>query len=187
MKTTAVLSLLVACALSGYAQGLVQFSNLSISGGGVNAPVFESDGVTKCSGQQFMAQLFAGAAPDNLASIATTGFLVGTAAGYFDGLAQTIPHVAPGNTAWVQVAVWNTASGATFDQARVSGLPNSWWQSAVFTVVPGGGNVNPTPPSPLTGLGFSPVYLNSVPEPSALAVFSCGLALALFRKGLTKQ
>ena len=182
-----VFLLVLGSALVAHPQGLVDFSNFSISGGGVNAPVFESDGVTRCAGSQFMAELLAGSTANNLASIATTGFLTGTAAGYFEGLAQTVPGVAPGHSAWMQVNVWNTATGATFNQAKASGLPDAWWQSSIFSVFAGGGNVNPTPPTPLTGLGNSPVHLNSVPEPSGLALVACGLVVGFLRKGLTTR
>jgi hypothetical protein len=165
--------------LSAQAQGTVGFAN--IHNGGPNAPVFESDGVTKLSGPQFMAELLGGASSANLVSLATTAFLTGAGAGYFIAREQEVPGVVPGTEAWVQVHVWNTASGGSFPQAQASGLPNSWWASPVFSVTSGGGAVNPTPPGALTGLGNEPVYLNSVPEPSVLTMVVLGAALILSR------
>ena len=138
------------------------------------APVYLADGVTLLSGPQFSAQLLEGPDPNHLLSIATTGFLTGTTAGYF-GTYLTIDGVAPQTTAWVQVRVWNTASGASFLQAEASGLPNSWWQSSTFSIVIGDSRV----PGILEGLGHSPVELNSVPvpEPSAAALVGLGAAL----------
>jgi hypothetical protein len=157
-------------------QGTVVFNNGYP--GGPNAPVYESDGVTKLSGSQFMAELFAGPSANSLAAIAMTGFATGVQAGYFFGGAQTINSVPGGGTAWIQVDVWNTASGASFSQARASGLPDSWWQSPVFMNLTGNpnnfGGAGPGPPFPLVGLGTSPVYLNSVPEPSVLALSCLG-------------
>lgn len=185
MNSLALLLLVLASAVAVHAQGLVEFINID-NAAGVNAPFYESDGVTKLSGSGFMAELLAGPSVVNLASIATTGFLSGPGAGYFQGGNQIVPGVPRGNTAWIEVRVWNTSSGASFLQAQASGLPNSWWQSSLFTVVAGGGAINPSPAAPLTGLGNSPVYLNSVPEPSALALFGLG-AVLLLRKCLTTQ
>ena len=177
---TAFLSV-IGCGLTAYSQGTVNgtvdFANVS-SGLGPNAPVYESDGVTKLSGPQFMAELFAGPSANNLAGIAMIGFASGTQAGYFFGGVQSINSVPGGGIAWVQVDVWNTANGASFPQAQASGLPDSWWQSSLFTVVTGnmftGGG--PTPPATLSGLGNSPVFLNSIPEPSVLAFACLGFA-----------
>jgi len=176
------MTLLIACSsLTAHPQGTVLFDNINV--GAPNAPVFESDGVTKLSGPQFTAELFAGPSANSLAFIAMTGFLTGNGAGYFLGGTQTINSVIPGTIAWVQVDVWNTASGSSFGQAQNSGLANSWWQSPVFSVVTGnqftfGGGF--TPPALLSGLGTSPVFLNSVPEPSTVTLIGLGLA-AVFR------
>jgi len=170
----------VASAVLSEAQGTINFVNLQ-PGVGLNAPVYEADGVTKCSGPQFTAELLVGTAANNLASVATTGFLTGTSAGYYDAGTQTINSISIGNPAWVQVRVWNIASGSSFIQAQASGLPNSWWASSAFTVALGGGTINPNPPAALTGLGNSPVYLNSVPEPSVLGLLGLGAAAALSR------
>src|SRR5437899_6539256 len=142
-----------------------------------------SDGVTKLSGTQFTAELLGGVSPDALLPIATTPFLTGSAAGYFFGGVQTIVGVYPGEIGWVEVEVWNTASGASFGQAKASGLPNSWWESGVFSVTTGGypTGVGPAPPAALTGLGNSPVYLNAVPEPSCLALAGLGAAFVWCR------
>jgi len=173
------LALLInASCVTAMAQGTVFFSN-GAPGGRIDAPVYMSDGVTPLSGPQFMADLLGGPSASNLASIAMTGFLTGAGAGYFNGGTVSISSVAPGSTAWVQVDVWNTASGSTFTQAKASGLPNSWWQSSVFTVTTGGGTINPFPPGALAGLGTSRVYLNSVPEPCTLALAALGASMVL--------
>jgi hypothetical protein len=172
------LSTLPLCKMN--AQGTIDFANYA-GGRGVNAPVYQSDGTTKLLGSQFLAELLVGPAADSLASIATTGFLPGNGAGYFNGGTQTVNGMAPGSTAWVEVRVWNTLSGGSFLQARASGLPDSWWESAVFSVGLGGGTINPSLPAALTGLDNSPVYLNSVPEPSALGLIGLGIAGVLLR------
>jgi hypothetical protein len=161
-------------------QGTVSFINRD-PGHGVNAPVYESDGITKLAGSQFVAELLGGTSANDLVSIATTGFLTGAGAGYFNGGVGIVPGIGPGNIAWIEVRVWNTTSGGSFLQAQTSGLPNSWWASSIFSVVAGGGVINPTEPAPLTGLGTSPVYLNAVPEPSVLSLLGVGAAAALSR------
>jgi hypothetical protein len=168
-----------------YGQGTVYFQNVPYLGTGFapNAPVYLSDGVTLVSGPQFDAELLAGPNASSLVSIATTEFLDGAESGYFFGGRTIINGIAPQATAWVEVRVWNTASGPSFVQAQSSGLPNSWWQSPIFSVVTGGG----ADPSPgiLAGLGNSPVALNaSVPEPSAAALFGLCGGLMIFRRML---
>ena len=180
MKKLLLAMLVCTEAATGHPQGTVLFANYSQQGQGVNAPVYESDGVTPLSGPQFMAELFAGPSAASLASLATTGFLTG-GVGVFNGGPVTVNAVAPAATAWIEVVVWNTGSGATFAQAKASGLPNSWWASATFPLVLGGGSINPEPPAVLTGLGTSPLYLNSVPEPSVLALVGLGMAVMLLR------
>ena len=146
VKEVLVMLLIISCGRIAYSQGTVSFSN---AGPGVNAPVYESDGVTKVSGPLFMAELLAGALADNISPVASTAFGTGNSAGYFFAGTQTVSGVLPGTTAWVQVDVWNTASGASFSQAQSSGLPNSWWQSSVFSVETGGvpTGTGPTPPA----------------------------------------
>src|SRR5579883_864387 len=153
-----------------FAQGTVYFSNYY--GQQVNAPVYESDGTTPVSGSQFIAELFAGPSTNALQMIASTPFMQGPGgAGYFFGGTPAIPTVFPRNPAWVQVDVWNTVFGSTFNLARASGAVDAWWQSSVFSVYTGGETVNPANPGPLTGLGTSPVFLNgAVPEPPTLSL-----------------
>ncbi len=172
---TAMLSL--TSLVTSLAQGTLEFQNVNAAAG-VNAPVYGSDRVTKLSGSQFQAELLVGSDASSLVSIATTGFLTGNGAGYFIAPVQTIPNTGPGASAFVQVEVWNTATGSSFSQAEVSGLPNSWWASSTFKVTLGGGVINPLAPTALIGLGNSPVYLNSVPEPSAVVLAGLGAGLA---------
>src|SRR5262249_19679074 len=139
-----LLLLLALRTLAAHAQGTVAFANLA-PGDVVNAPVYMSDRATRLSGPQFMAELLAGPSADALLPITATGFLTGNGAGYFNADVQAISSVAPGSAAWIQVDVWNTASGATFSEARISGLPDSWWQSSVFSVITGGGFQGPPP------------------------------------------
>lgn len=181
MKRSLLISFALVPISLAFGQGAIKFNNLQ-PGVPLDAPVYLLDGVTKISGSQYLAELLGGPSANSLSHVATTGFLTGNGAGYFDGGTVIINSVPPGNTAWVQVDVWNTASGASFDQAKATGLANSWWQSSVFTVIPGGQIVNPLPPAPLLGLGDSPVYLNGVPEPSCFALTGLGVVFVLCRR-----
>jgi hypothetical protein len=182
MKTLPFVLCLAALPLPGLGQGSVHFSNFDRTSLGPNAPIYRADGTTKLEGSGFMAELFAGASVNSLAPIASTGFRTGNGAGYFDGGTQFILSVNPGADAWAEVRVWNAASGATFDQALASGLPDSWWQSSIFIVHTGDPNLGgaPSVPGALTGLGTSPVYLNAIPEPSPIVLAGLGAVVALF-------
>ncbi len=170
MKSLVPIAIFVASSVSAIAQGTVIFSNDVYPA--VQAPVFQADRVTALAGSQFQAELLAGPSEVSMASIATTGFL---SQGYFFGGVQYINSVVPNQLTWIQIRVWDTASGASFLQAQASGRLNSWWQSAVFTVNPGAFQL---PAVPLMGLGTSPVYLN-IPEPSAVALVGIAGLMAL--------
>jgi len=174
---------LIAIAVTGgiaggviFAQGTVSFQNFYQPI--LFAPDYLSDGTTKLSGPQYMAELLAGPSADTMTAIATTSFFSGGSAGYFNGGTQTLPNVLGGATAFAQVDIWNTMLGATFNSAKASGLPNAWAQSAVFPVVTGNPFV-PSLPGVLTGL--TPLSLNAVPEPSTLALAALGAAFLRFR------
>ncbi|MGH7972792.1 MAG: hypothetical protein ACREIC_29100, partial [Limisphaerales bacterium] len=95
-KLLATISLLCFC-FGAWAQGTIWFINID-SQHGLDAPIYQADGVTKLAGQQFMAELLAGPTASSLASIATTGFLDGAFAGYFNGGVWNINTVAPGQS-----------------------------------------------------------------------------------------
>src|SRR5690242_189776 len=102
MKVLSLFILIINVSARSYAQGTVDFRNIN-PGNGINAPVYESDGVTPLSGSQFTAELLGGPSANNLASIATTGFLTGAGAGYYNGGERQIQGILPGGTAWVRV------------------------------------------------------------------------------------
>ena len=84
----------VAAIGSSFAQGTINFAN---AGAGLNAPVFQLDGVTKLSGATYQAQLLAGPNAGALAVVGSaTPFLTGGGAGYFNGGAITVnSHTRP--------------------------------------------------------------------------------------------
>jgi hypothetical protein len=123
--------------------GSVNFSNLGES------HVYDVDGTTRLpAGTTFLAQLYAGPTADSLQAVA------GTAAfafpGLFDGGTRYIPSVTPGQVASVQVRVWETAYGTSYEQARDTGGRTG--TSAILQVRTGGGGFPPSIPAELVGL-----------------------------------
>ena len=99
--------------------------------------------------------------------------LLGPFAGRFNGGVVSIPTVAPGKEAWVQVRVLDVAA-AGFDDATARGLRHG--ASNVGRVTTGGWINPPTVPAYLKGL--LPFRLE-VPEPSTLWVVGLGWAVLM--------
>jgi len=167
---------------SSFAQGTVAFSNKK---GTVDAPVFIGTTGTgaKAEGAGYVAQLYAGADANSLAPIgAAVPFRTGAGAGYWNpapDAGRTIPTVAPGGTATIKVVAWNTAAGATYEQALAAGQAGS---SSVFTVVTGGAGSPPGLPTDLVGLTSFAISAGAVPEPSVLALGAIGALGLLIRR-----
>jgi hypothetical protein len=185
MKTLLLGSALALAAATALAQGTVNFVNVQ---GTLNVPVYQADGVTKLSGNQFMAELLASrTAFGNFFSIATSGFLTGAGAGYFNGGVRTITGIAGGESAWLWVRFWNTAYGSTFAAAQsvgASGVANAYGTASLFQVTLGDPSAQPPGvPASLSGLAGQTLRLvTPLPEPSALALVGLGLSSLLFRR-----
>lgn len=165
--------------LAAYAQGTINLANFV--SGSINAPIYQSDGVTKLVGPTYMAGLYAGPTAGSMAFIGSVAFLTGGGAGFFPATTETVNTVAPGATAFVQVVAWNVNLYATFQLAHDSGAQNVWGESGVYQIVTGGAGSPPSVPAPITGLtSFS---LVGVPEPGTFALAGLGAAAALiFRR-----
>lgn len=146
----ATLILLLVCLTTQLArsqQGNVIFNNRVVSEG-ISAPVYdETVGGTMLAGTAYRAQLYGGpvGTPENLLQPtgAIVDFRTGSAAGYVNvGIDsnRSIPGVAAGQNAVVQIRAWAAAGGATYEQARTNFTADSKiGRSNVLTV--------PTPPS----------------------------------------
>ncbi|MGE3310188.1 MAG: SdrD B-like domain-containing protein [Limisphaerales bacterium] len=100
--------------------GTVLFSNRNL-GQGLDARVFDTDGVTPLSGPNFVAQLYAGPTAETLEPVGpTVPFLTDAGAGYFRGEDRSIASVAPGQTAFVQIRAWSLLAGPTYEAARLA-------------------------------------------------------------------
>jgi hypothetical protein len=147
---------------SGVAGGLVNFDN-HLPGFGIDAPVFDSDGTNRLSGPAFLAQLYAGLTIETLAAVGpAVPFRTGSGAGYVvrDSTVRTIPSVTPGGEAQVQMRVWESARGATFEEAFAAGGRTG--KSDVLRIMTGGG-IPPMPPASMVGLASFIVRAETVP------------------------
>jgi hypothetical protein len=175
--------------VSAFAQGTVFFANrLSAA---IFAPVYASDGTTALSGAGFSAQLFAGSDATSLTAVGSPlPFRTGAGAGSWAGIDVTVPTVAPGASAFLQVRAWDNAGGtyATYAAALAGGVGTGL--STVFRSDALGGG-NPPGPSPnIVGttdpthsMGSFNVSGTVIPEPSVLALAGLGgLALLIRRR-----
>ena len=182
--------LLLTC-LSAFSQSSFWLSNLD--GRGVNAPVFDSNGI-RLEGSNFRAELWGGPTTESVAPAfsyfshqrVTTPFLTGAGAGYFrdfelrlgPGDDPSIFAVPPRGWAWLQVRVWDVRVGETYEDAMATGL-GGYGESAVLFAQGGDPTLLP-PDSPGALLGLQSFSLRPiVPEPSTWALLLVGGASAL--------
>ena len=103
--------------------GIVHLANRYLQGATTNeAPVFDVDGVTRLTGSDFVAQLYAGPTLAELRAVGTPSpFYTGLMAGFFQPQTITLSTVPPGATVFTQVRVWQRSKGASYDEARALG------------------------------------------------------------------
>jgi MYXO-CTERM domain-containing protein len=145
--------------------------------------VYDVDGVTRLSGTNMAAQLYYGAngAPvDSLIAVTTAParFRSSTSAsiGTWAGGTRTLTGFSPGDTITLQVRVWDTSFGNTYE-TRTGG---NFGQSAPFPYL-----IPPGPqPIPTTAYYISNFQSFSlVPEPSVMGLGLVGIgALFLLRR-----
>ncbi len=115
---------------------------------GIDAPVLTTDGSSRLAGQGFVAQLYVGSTRSQLLPQGKPApFGTGENAGYWiesDEFWRTLPDQAPGSTVYVQVRVWETAAGTSYESAGANG--GMVGASGILTVTLGGpGTSNPYP------------------------------------------
>ncbi len=98
-----------------------------------NSPIYDVDGVTRLSGSNYLAQLYAG---PSVAAIhpasAPEVFFPSALAGYFQTQQAILPDVPAGANAVVQIRVWEAAKGDSYEQARALG--GKFGESSMLTV-----------------------------------------------------
>jgi hypothetical protein len=184
MKKLLLIAALLAIGSVGvYAQGSVDFRNRIV--GVLDAPVFLSGGAAPVDGADFVAQLYFSATEGGTmtaVSAAPAAFRTGAGAGYWNAGAsagRTLDGIAAGDTAFLQVRVWNAAQFANFDAAVSAGTVDSWGWSDVFSVTTGGAGDPPSLPATMLDLNS----FELVPEPSTCVLAALGaLGLLLFRR-----
>jgi hypothetical protein len=186
MKKLTLIAASLIAALNIYAQGDVIFDNF---GGGVvhntrtGADVTVGDGIVV----QLYASMTAGG---QFAAVPNSIFQVGVIGdGFFDGGVVRIPSsiIGPGATAFMEVRAWESAYGATFEEAvaaaPMGGRPALRGRSNGFSSRTGDPTaVPPGTPVPLSDL--VPGFSVDVPEPSviALGLIGAGALLVLRRR-----
>ncbi|MBL9138787.1 MAG: hypothetical protein JNK85_23155 [Verrucomicrobiales bacterium] len=157
----------------------------------VDAPVFETNGVTRLAGPAYLAQLYyspwlnkdlpPSSAPKKFGN--PVGFESGAEAGYFgvsNPIYLEIPELKPGISLYVEIRVWEAAAGGTFE-AAMAAQGRVGVSDQVLVV----GGTSQDPPFELSGLrsmklvanGYQQAAMISPPFENALEV---GLPVTLF-------
>lgn len=190
MKKLLIATSALMIALSGFAQGTLEFKNRN-TGAGVDAKVSLMDPLGADLGvldSGYVAQLWAGPDAASLAPVtAPVPFRDGAGAGYWNPGAETpavVGSVAPGAVAFVDVAAWD-ANYATLGDALAAGAAAGTYSgvagNALLEIATGGAGSPPSLESPLAGLqAFS---ISAVPEPSTIALALLGAAALFLRRG----
>lgn len=178
-KLLITMALTASVCVSTYAQGTIDFRNRIT--GTIDVPVLAFGGATRLGDASYVAQLwFSSTQTGSYAPVsgASSVFRTGTGAGYWNAGAdstRTLTGIAGGATAWLMVRVWSTAVAADYATAFAT-VGAYTGQSAVFSVVTGGGGIPPGSPAAMIGM----TSFALVPEPSTIALGVLGLAGLLF-------
>jgi hypothetical protein len=126
-----VSSLPTAVAITNVAGGgCVNFQNVNSQN---RAPIYDYDGVTKLSGTNYVAQLYAGASQTLLRPVGSPRpFSSAFLAGFFSGGILPIPDVPVGQPVYVQIRVWQSTAGVSFEDARARG--GKWGSGPIFLI-----------------------------------------------------
>lgn len=193
MKKLVLTLTAVAAAVNIYAQGTVNFNNLSGTGVTGGSPVTNIlTGARVPSGTTFLAQLYygaPGASVDSLVSVsnAPIGF---ASPGLFVGSTRTLLSDVIGvcgptdpKMATIQIRSWQATLGNTFESAlaRATGDPalGVLGMSAPFVLTTGNPCAMP-PGTPANLNGLRGFVLTPVPEPSTIGLGIVGLAALAF-------
>jgi hypothetical protein len=174
MKAFPIVLLICAGSVQAWAQGQITFGN-RLRVAGIDAPVFDSDCTTRLAGAAYLAQVYAGRAPDSLSPVGwVMPFRTGAQAGYITAVVITIPGTFQDDLVYTQLRAWEARAGASFEEAVASG--GKYGMSNIVpmrTVMPPG-----TPNEPV---GLQSFCLVPEPPPGVLLALGGVAWLALAR------
>jgi MYXO-CTERM domain-containing protein len=190
MKKLVIMTAAIFATVNIFAQGTVNFS--SIGGGGITNSLTQARVVL---GSAFQVQLYY--APSNSPAIPQDSSLmplagvanIGPIAGIFSGGTRTAPVSPPGTLAWFQVRAWETAFGASYEEAAahaaVGGRTALLGKSNIVIVNTSDPTITPQEaPASLVAAGLLGFNVSAVPEPSVigLGLLGAGALLMLRRR-----
>lgn len=181
MKKLIALGMVALSCVGVWAQGQLTFINRDIANG-IDAPIFETDGVTKLAGTAYLADLYygpVGADPSTFTSLGLAiAFRTGAAAGYLPTTVVSVPGVAANQEALFQIRAWRASDGATWQQAYNNAGHVSPIEASLNPVVRVTLTGPPNAPAALVGLTSH--SLIAVPEPSTILLGLAGLGGLLY-------
>ncbi len=137
--------------------GAINICNFGLEPGNRGVPVIHPEGDTPLTGTGWLAQAYAGSHAYDLAPVGPAVPFYGEEfAGYWfkePSPTRRIPDIPAGREATVQIRIWESGTGSTFEEALESG--SNFFASNIFTVVTGGAGSPPSLPATIDGLtGF---------------------------------
>jgi hypothetical protein len=148
----------------GETGGTINFNN-HVPASGIDAPVFDTDGLTKLEGPAYLAQLYAGASADSLLAVGpAVPFKTGAFAGYVSSGADArriVATVPAGQAACVEMRAWESAKGTTYERALAAA--GKIGHSEVLTITTGGAGQPPGFPADLVGLASFAIGRETIP------------------------
>lgn len=160
----AILAFALCLAVYGQQIGTVMLENIDVC---INAPDYLCDSSTRIFGSQYVVELRAGQTPTNLIFVAQSTFTIPGYPGYFPRAEADLGYC---GSAWVQVDIYNTNAGPTFEAAQGSGMTNAWAQSSIFMVSPLGGYCCDPPCGPPCPTGLTSLRLNGPYTPPKIGI-----------------
>jgi hypothetical protein len=175
MKKLIMFAACLSVTAMAFGQGAVNFGN-RVTASGVDAIVKDAATGAALDAGTWQAQLYAGAAMDALSPVgAAVGFRTGAAAGYITAVERIVPGIAGGSAAWVAMAVWDSADGASYEVASAAFGKVGMSIPVQITL-----SSPPATPAPMSGMQAFSVAI--VPEPSTLALGLLGIGALMMRR-----